>query len=135
MRPSSPFGNHSSQVPQKIQHKIAKKRITRRRRIDLDCGCSYYLSINCHGCGFSHRGIHHCNSGAEWRLYLDGSKSPLFQGAEAHQQTFQQRPRLFGDTNPVQPQPAESSGDSQVFLNLPHLDSFTSSDLAFLKSI
>nr|BAU21322.1 AC2 protein [Pepper yellow leaf curl Indonesia virus] len=135
MRPSSPSTAHSTQVPQKILHQIAKRKIIRRRRIDLDCGCSYYLSINCHGHGFSHRGVHHCSSGAEWRLYLEGSKSPLFQGAEAQQQTVQHQHGLHRSTNPIQPQLEESAGDSQVFFNLPHLDSFTSSDLAFLKSI
>nr|ACO83258.1 C2 [Tomato leaf curl Sulawesi virus] len=135
MRPSSPSTSHYIQVPQKIQHKIAKKKIIRRRRIDLDCGCSYYLSINCHGCGFTHRGVHHCNSGAEWRLYLDGPKSPLFQGAEAQNQIVQQQLGLHRNADPVQPQPQESSGDSQMFSNLPHLDSFTSSDLAFFTSI
>nr|AHC06171.1 transcriptional activator protein [Tomato yellow leaf curl virus] len=135
MQNLSPSNSHSSTVPVKVQHKIAKRKTTRRRRIDLDCGCSYYMNINCHKYGFTHRGKHHCSSSAEWRLYLDGSKSPLFQGSETQQQTLQQRVRLFGDSDTIQPQSQEGVGDSQVFLDLPNLDSFESSDLAFLKSI
>nr|ARM20156.1 transcriptional activator [Jacquemontia yellow vein virus] len=73
--------NSSSSTPPSIEpkHRIAKKRAVRRRRIDLDCGCSIYISINCRNHGFTHRGTHHCSSGKEWRVYLEGTKSPLFQ--------------------------------------------------------
>nr|ANW06373.1 transcriptional activator protein [Tomato yellow leaf curl Kanchanaburi virus]ANW06383.1 transcriptional activator protein [Tomato yellow leaf curl Kanchanaburi virus] len=135
MQNSSPSNSHSTIAPVKVQHKIAKKKIPRRRRVDLDCGCSYYVNINCHKYGFTHRGNHYCSSSAEWRVYVGSSKSPVFQGAEAQQQTIQRQQRLFGDTDPIQPQPQEGVGDSQVFPDLQNMDSFTTSDLAFLKSI
>nr|AJE24733.1 transcriptional activator protein [Tobacco leaf curl Pusa virus] len=135
MQNSSPSRSHCTQVPIKVQHKIAKKRPIRRRRIDLPCGCSYYFGIDCASHGFTHRGTHHCNSGREWRVYLDGQKSPLFQDIPAPRETISIQQRHNNFTSPVQLQPEESVGDTPVFSNLPNLDSFTSSDLAFLKSI
>ncbi|AGS77270.1 AC2 [Hemidesmus yellow mosaic virus] len=132
---SSPSSSHSSPVPIKVQHSQAKKKIFRRKRIDLDCGCSYFISIHCQNYGFTHRGRHHCNSSQEWRFYLGDSKSPLFQDHRAPQQALFHQPRHHHHPDPVQPQPPEGSGDSQMFLSLPSLDSFTSSDLAFLKSV
>nr|ALU33568.1 AC2 [Tomato yellow leaf curl Thailand virus] len=134
MRSSSPSKAHSTQVPIKVQHRIAK-RATRRRRVDLPCGCSYFVAIGCHNNGFTHRGTTHCNSIREWRVYLDGQKSPIFQDNQAPREPIPEEPRHNHVTNPVQPQPEESVGDTQVFSSLQNLDSFTSSDLAFLKSI
>ncbi|CAK02781.1 transcription enhancer protein [Tomato yellow leaf curl China virus -[Y264]] len=134
MRSSSPSKSHSTPVPIKVQHRIAKK-ATRRRRVDLPCGCSYFISINCHDYGFTHRGTIHCSSNREWRLYLDGQKSPLFQDNQAPQKTVHDEARHNHITSTVQLQPEESVGDTQMFSNLQNLDSFTSSDLAFLKSI
>ncbi|AAK16439.1 C2 protein [Tomato leaf curl Malaysia virus] len=135
MQNSSPSTAHCTQVPIKVQHRIAKKKPVRRRRVDLTCGCSYYFSINCANHGFSHRGITHCNSMREWRVYLDDQKSPLFQDNPAPREAIPEEPRHRNHTSAVQPQPEESVGDTPMFSNLPNLDSFTSSDLAFLKSI
>nr|ACA61013.1 C2 protein [Tomato leaf curl Philippines virus]ACA61019.1 C2 protein [Tomato leaf curl Philippines virus] len=135
MQNSSPSRGHSTQVPIKVQHKIAKRRPIRRRRIDLPCGCSYYLGINCASYGFSHRGTHHCSSGREWRIYLDDNKSPLFQDIPTRQDAVLEKPRYHNSTDTVQPQPEESVGNTSMFSDLQNLDSFTSSDLAFLKSI
>ncbi|AFM44664.1 AC2 [Premna leaf curl virus] len=133
MQNSSPSRNHCTQVPIKVQHKISKQRPPRRRRIDLPCGCSYYLGLNCASHGFSHRGVHHCSSSKEWRVYLDAQKSPLFQDNQPHTQHIHDKQRHHNSPGPVQPQPEESVGDTPVFSDLPDLDSFTSSDLAFLK--
>nr|WCJ14474.1 TrAP [Fenugreek yellow vein virus] len=132
MQSSSPSGTHCTQVPIKVQHRRAKKKF-RRRRVDLECGCSY--AISCHNHGFTHRGVHHCSSSREWRLYLDGSKSPLFQDDRSPQQAFPVEPRHNNGKNTVQLQPAESTGDSPMFPNLPNLDELTPSDWSFLKSI
>nr|WBU87165.1 transcriptional activator protein [Papaya leaf curl Bagalkote virus] len=134
MRPSSPSKAHSTQVPIKVQHRLAKKGI-RRRRVDLDCGCSYYLSINCRNHGFSHRGTHHCSSSTEWRVYLGDSKSPLFQDIGAPQPSIQHERRHNDNQNTVQSQPEESVGDTQMFSGLPNLDDFTASDWSFHKGI
>nr|CAM84531.1 AC2 protein [Pepper yellow vein Mali virus]CAM84537.1 AC2 protein [Pepper yellow vein Mali virus] len=135
MQPSSPSTGHSTQVPIKVIHRRAKTKAIRRKRIDLDCGCSYYLHIDCINHGFTHRGITHCNSMREWRLYLDNQKSPLFQNNQAPRETIQQTMGHNPHTNPIQPQFEESIGDTPVLSGLPDLDSLTTSDLAFLKSI
>nr|QGA69844.1 transactivator protein [Ocimum yellow vein virus] len=126
------------QVPIKVQHKIAKqtKRTTiRRKRIDLRCGCSYFLSIDCHNHGFSHRGEYHCSSVNEWRLYLRRTESPIFQNFIPPQQTIPDGTRHSSGPSQIQPQPQEGVGDSEVFSELQDLHSFTTSDIAFLKSI
>nr|WCL96068.1 C2 protein [Tomato leaf curl Cebu virus]WCL96074.1 C2 protein [Tomato leaf curl Cebu virus] len=135
MQNSSPSHNHCTQVPIKVQHKIAKKRPGRRRRIDLSCGCSYYLGLDCASYGFSHRGTYHCSSSREWRIYLDDNKSPLFQDIPTRHEAVPEELRCHNNTNTVQSQPEESVGNTPVFSDLQNLDSFTSSDLAFLKSI
>nr|CUR24646.1 transcriptional activator protein [Tomato leaf curl New Delhi virus]CUR24653.1 transcriptional activator protein [Tomato leaf curl New Delhi virus]CUR44403.1 transcriptional activator protein [Tomato leaf curl New Delhi virus] len=132
MQSSSHSKNHSipvakTSLPQK------KKKGIRRRRVDLPCGCSYYISINCHDHGFTHRGVHHCASSREWRVYLGGSKSPVFHNIETRQQTIPHQSRHHQDSNTIQPQPAESSGTSQVFSNFPNLDGLTPSDWDFLE--
>ncbi|CAD12420.1 AC2 protein [Squash leaf curl Yunnan virus] len=134
MRSSSPSKAHSTQIPIKVQHRIAKRTI-RRRRVDLRCGCSYFVAIGCHNNGFTHRGTTHCNSIREWRIYLDGKKSPIFQDNQAHREPILEEPRHNHVTNTVQQQPEESVGDTQMFSSLQNLDSFTSSDLALLSSI
>nr|UOL65690.1 replication enhancer protein [Tomato yellow leaf curl Thailand virus] len=60
---------------------------------------------------------------------------PIFQDNQAPREPIPEEPRHNHVTNPVQPQPEESVGDTQMFSSLQNLDSFTSSDLAFLKSI
>ncbi|AQT01540.1 TRAP [Sida chlorotic mottle virus] len=120
--------NSSSSTPPSIkpQHKIAKKRAIRRKRIDLNCGCSIFLHINCANHGFTHRGEHHCVSGREFRFYLGGSKSPLFQdrpcgGSDIHNDKDIPHP----DT--VQPQRQEGAGSTQSLPELPSLDDLDSS--------
>ncbi|UWT60801.1 transcription activator protein [Papaya leaf crumple virus] len=135
MQHSSPSQSHCTQVPIKVQHRLAKRRAIRRKRVDLECGCSYYVHINCHNHGFTHRGIHHCSSSNEWRVYLGGSKSPLFQDPQPRPKATQHEPRHHQHQGPVQSQPQEESGDNEVFLGLEDPHSFTSSDLAFLKSL
>nr|ADB45299.1 transcriptional activator protein [Tomato leaf curl Palampur virus]AXZ95733.1 transcriptional activator protein [Tomato leaf curl Palampur virus]UZH24451.1 TrAP [Tomato leaf curl Palampur virus] len=125
--------DHSIPVAKTSLPKKKKKNI-RRRRVDLQCGCSYYISINCHDHGFTHRGIHHCGSSREWRVYLGRSKSPVFQNFETRRETLPHEPRHYNGPNTVQPQPEESTGASQVFSNIPDLDGLTPSDWAFLES-
>nr|AWD84448.1 transcriptional activator protein [Tomato leaf curl virus] len=134
MRPSSPSKAHSTQVPIKVQHRLAKKG-TRRRRGEVACGCSYFIAINCHNHGFTHRGTHHCSSSREWRIYLGGSKSPLFQDHRPRQPSIHNEYGYTHDQDPVQLQPQESSGTAQVFSNLPNLDDLTPSDWSFLQGI
>nr|AJE24940.1 transcriptional activator protein [Tomato leaf curl Bangladesh virus] len=134
MRSSSPSKAHSTQVPIKVQHKLAKKG-NRRRRVDLPCGCSYFIALACHDHGFTHRGTHHCSSNREWRVYLGDSKSPLFQDHRTPQQAIPDKQRHHHHPNSVQLQPAESSGSAQVFSSLPNLDDFTASDWSILKGL
>nr|QRY03922.1 AC2 protein [Tomato leaf curl New Delhi virus] len=134
MQSSSHSKNHSipvakTSLPQK------KKKSIRRRRVDLPCGCSYYISINCHDHGFTHRGIHHCGSSREWRIYLGNSKSPVFQIFATRQQALPNTTRHHQDSNTIQSQPAESPGTSQVFSNFQNLDGLTPSDWDFLESL
>ncbi|APB03056.1 TrAP [Common bean severe mosaic virus] len=117
---SSPLKNLSSPPKIKPRHRYAKKQI-RRRRIDLQCGCSIYIHINCRNNGFTHRGTHHCSSGDEWRLYLGGSKSPLFQDNQSRETTLHTHDGV-PHTSPSQPQPEESVGSPQSLLQFPSLD-------------
>nr|ACH72918.1 AC2 [Croton yellow vein mosaic virus]AUT36481.1 TrAP [Croton yellow vein mosaic virus] len=134
MRPSSPSKAHSTQVPIKVQHKIAKKGI-RRRRVDLPCGCSYFISIACHNHGFTHRGTHHCSSSREWRVYLGDSKSPVFQDNTTPQQAIPNEGRHHHRSDTVQSQPEESVGDTQVLPELQSLDYVTGFDWDVLTSL
>ncbi|ALK03609.1 transactivator protein [Whitefly-associated begomovirus 7] len=135
MQPSSPSTSHYSPLAVKVLHRNAKKRALRRKRVDLDCGCSFYLHIGCTNHGFTHRGTHHCGSGKEWRFYLGDNKSPLFQDTTTRPEAVQLQQRHNNCPDQVQPQPEEGSGDSQVFSDLPNLDCLTASDWSFLKSI
>nr|UYS88268.1 transcription activator protein [Pedilanthus leaf curl virus] len=134
MRSSSPSKAHSTQVPIKVQHRLAKKG-TRRRRVDLPWGCSYFIALACHDHGFTHRGTHHCSSSTEWRVYLGDSKSPLFQDNRTPQQAIPQEPRHHHCPDTVQSQPEESVGDTQMFHSIPNLDDLTASDWSFLKGL
>ncbi|ADU02159.1 transcription activator protein [Rhynchosia yellow mosaic India virus] len=135
MRNSTPSKNHFSPPSIKAQHRCAKKKAIRRKRIDLKCGCSYYMHINCANHGFTHRGEHHCNSSTEWRIYLGDKKSPIFQDPRASQETVQQQQRHFDCPDQIQPQLKEGTGDSQMFFDLQNLDDLTASDWSFLKDI
>nr|AAY33843.1 AC2 protein [Tomato mottle virus] len=117
MRSSSP-----SQPPSiKTAHRQAKKRAIRRRRVDLQCGCSIYFHLDCAGHGFTHRGTHHCTSGGEWRVYLGAKKSPLFQDTQGRGTTVYQNEGI-PRTDTVQPQPEESVASPQSLPELPSLD-------------
>uniref|UniRef100_A0AA51M6A3 Transcriptional activator protein n=1 Tax=Squash leaf curl China virus - [Pumpkin: Bhopal] TaxID=3072199 RepID=A0AA51M6A3_9GEMI len=133
MQSSSQSRDHSIPVAKTSLPQKKKKNI-RSRRIDLPCRCSYYISINCHDHGFTHRGIHHCGSSREWRVYLGRSKSPVFQNNKTRCQTVSSKPRHNQSAYTVQPQPEESTGASQVCSNIPDLDGLTPSDWAFLES-
>nr|AGT59213.1 AC2 protein [Tomato yellow leaf curl virus] len=135
MQSSSPSTSHCSQVSIKVQHKIAKKKPIRRKRVDLDCGCSYYLHINCNNHGFTHRGTHHCSSSREWRFYMGDKQSPLFQDNRTQPEAISNEPRHHFHSDKIQPQHQEDIGDSQMFSQLPNLDDITASDWSFLKSI
>ncbi|AOT83404.1 trans-activating protein [Sida chlorotic vein virus] len=120
--------NSSSSTPPSIkqQHRIAKKRqaktrAIRRRRIDIECGCSIYVHINCTGHGFTHRGEHHCTSGGEWRLYLGNNKSPVFQDIQGRRPPVHKDPSV-SHPNTVQLQPAESVASPQGLFEFPSLD-------------
>ncbi|AAG15547.1 trans-activation protein [Tomato rugose mosaic virus] len=115
--------NSSSSTPPsiKVQHRAAKRRAIRRRRIDLQCGCSIFVHIDCAGHGFTHRGTHHCTSGREWRVYLGNIKSPLFQDVQRRGHTIHEDQSL-PRPNTVQPQPEESTGSPQGLSQLPNLD-------------
>ncbi|AFQ93628.1 transactivator protein [Bean white chlorosis mosaic virus] len=117
MRSSSP----STPPSIKKKHREAKKRSVRRRRIDLECGCSIYFHIGCTGHGFTHRGTHHCTSGGEWRVYLGDRKSPLFQTIQGRGPTLHEHQDIQR-ANTVQPQPQESIGSPQSLPELPSLD-------------
>nr|CRI68266.1 Transcriptional activator protein [Pepper golden mosaic virus] len=105
----------------KAQHRIAKKRPIRRRRIDLNCGCSIFFHINCANNGFTHRAEHYCASCREFRFYLGGSKSPIFQdtsrGGTADHQT-PDLPHRISD----QPQPKSSISSPQSIPPFPSLE-------------
>nr|QQL13385.1 transactivating protein [Malvaviscus yellow mosaic virus] len=118
----------SSLTPPSIkpQHRAAKRRGTRRRRIDLNCGCTVYVHINCSNHGFTHRGTHHCASGREWRIYLGDIKSPLFQDIQGRGSTVHNE-QSVPHPNTVQPQPEESIGSPQMLPKLPSLDDIDSS--------
>ncbi|CAJ90738.1 C2 protein [Sida yellow vein Madurai virus] len=126
MRRSLPSERLSTQVPIKVEHQKAKRKI-RRKRVDLDCGCTYYRSLNCHNHGFTHRGIHHCSSSDEGDLLGHGN-SPIFQDPRPTWTGRSTATTTSLQSNSGQPQPEESLGGSQMFHNLPDLDSFTSSD-------
>ncbi|AAY27081.1 transcription activator protein [Okra yellow mosaic Mexico virus] len=117
MRSSSP--SHPPSI--KTAHRQAKRRAIRRRRIDLECGCSIYLHIGCTGHGFTHRGTHHCTSEREWRLYLGDRKSPVFQDVPSRRSTIHED-QSIPRTNTVQPQPEESVASPQGLPELPSLD-------------
>ncbi|AAB87608.1 transcription activation protein [Cowpea golden mosaic virus] len=135
MQSSSTSPSRSTQIPIKVRHRIAKKKQIRRRRVDLTCGCSYYLAIECANHGFTHRGVHHCSSSAEWRLYLDSPKCNIFQGDEPPRMGNGITVPRNSNSTPVQPQPQESLGDSQMLDDIDYLNSLTESDLAFLESL
>nr|AIL25842.1 transcription activator protein [Cotton leaf curl Multan virus] len=134
MRSSSHLIDPCTQVPIKVQHREAKRR-NRRRRVDLECGCSYYLSINCHNHGFTHRGTHHCSSSREWRIYLEVPNPLYFQDHQPRQPSIHDEYGHTQDQDPVQFNTRKALGLPQVFSNLPNLDDLTASDWSFLKGI
>uniref|UniRef100_F6L742 Transcriptional activator protein n=1 Tax=Jatropha mosaic India virus-[Lucknow] TaxID=569949 RepID=F6L742_9GEMI len=135
MRPSSPSTGHSTPVPIKAKHRAAKRRAIRRRRVDLNCGCSYYVHINCHNHGFVLWGTHHCSSSDEWRVLLGAPQSPLFQNHRPQQPAVQYDLRHYYRPDTVLLHPEESVGTTSMLDGFQNLDSLTSSDWAFLESI
>nr|QHA25087.1 transcriptional activator protein [Soybean blistering mosaic virus] len=120
--------NSSSSTPPSIKarHRAAKQRAVRRRRIDLNCGCSIYIHIDCRNHGFTHRGTHHCASSREWRLYLGDIKSPLFQDNQRGGSTIHQHQDI-PPPDTVQPQHEERVGSPQGISEFPNLDDITDS--------
>ncbi|API65469.1 TrAP [Vernonia crinkle virus] len=135
MRCSTPSPNHSSPPNIKAQHREKKRRSIRRKKIDLPCGCAYLIHLNCRNHGFTHRGTHYCNSGNEWRVYLEPPQPSVLHHTGTPQTTVHNEQRRDTPANQIQPQPAESSRSSQVFYQLEDLDWFTASDIAFLESV
>nr|QES95392.1 transcription activator protein [Okra enation leaf curl virus] len=134
MQHSSFSPNRSTPVPIKVRHREPKRaHITKRE--DLECVCSYYLRINCHNNGISRRGARHCSTYNERRLFLGGSKSPLFQDPQPRQPSIPDEHGHNNKEGPIQLQPLESFGSAQVFSKLPGLDDLTPSNLSFLKGI
>nr|AEY94440.1 transcriptional activator protein [Pepper golden mosaic virus] len=121
------LNSSSSTLPSiKAQHSIAKKRPVRRRRIDLNCGCSIFFHINCANNGFTHRGEHHCSSGGEFPFYLGGPKSPIFQDTPSRGLVGHQNQDI-PHRSPVQPQPTTELGSPQAYPSFPSLDDFDDS--------
>nr|UFI08383.1 transcriptional activator protein [Mungbean yellow mosaic India virus] len=114
MRSSTPSRNHCSPPSIKVQHRVAKKRAIRRSRIDLTCGCSYYIHINCRNYGFSHRGEHHCSSTQEWRLSMGGAKSGVYQNHAAQCDTSGTRNDGNQSPHNIQPQVEVCTVDAQA---------------------
>uniref|UniRef100_D0EKA9 Transcriptional activator protein n=1 Tax=Jatropha mosaic India virus-[Lucknow] TaxID=569949 RepID=D0EKA9_9GEMI len=135
MRPSSTSTGQTTPMPIKDQNRAAKRRAIRRRRVDRNCGCSYYEHINCHNHGFTHRGTHHCSSCDEWRLYLGGSISPLFQDHRPQQPAVPDGTRHNNRADTVQPQPEESVGTTSMLDGFQNLENVTASDRALLEGI
>nr|AGZ91417.1 C2 protein [Tomato yellow leaf curl virus] len=132
MQPSSPSTSHCSQVPIKAKHSIAKKKIIRRRRVDLDCGCSYYLHLNCINHGFTHRGTHHCSSRAEWGFFMGDRKSPGFQKGGSRREAISNESRRHFNADEIQSQHQARTGDSLMLSQHPSLDELTASDWSYL---
>ncbi|ACZ74636.1 transcriptional activator protein [African cassava mosaic virus-cotton] len=135
MQSSSPSQNHSTQFQSKSVTDNSRSEPSRRRRVDLVCGCSYYLHINCSNHGFTHRGTHHCSSSNEWRVYLGNKQSPVFHNNQAPTTTIPAEPGHHNSPGSIQSQPAEGAGDSQMFSQLQDLDDLTASDWSFLKGL
>ncbi|UWT60783.1 transcription activator protein [Papaya mottle leaf curl virus] len=134
MQSSSPSKAHYTQVPIKVKHKRAKKGI-RRRRVDLACGCSYFIAFACRDHGFTHRGTHHCSSSKEWRVYLGDSKTPFFHDNGAPEPSISHERIPIHHQNAVRLQTEESSGSAQLLSSLPNLEDFTGSDWEILKDL
>nr|AWX66804.1 transcriptional activator protein [Pepper huasteco yellow vein virus] len=117
---TSPSKKLSSPPAIKLRHRFAKRQ-TRRRRIDLACGCSIYIHINCANNGFTHRGTHHCSSSSEWRFYMGASKSPIFQNEVSGDPNVHTQQGV-SHSGQSQPQHEESAGSPQSLLQLPSLD-------------
>ncbi|QGV11346.1 transcriptional activator protein [Parsley yellow leaf curl virus] len=118
--------NHSSQPR-------CKK--PRRRRLDFQCGCSAYVTLNCANMGFTHGRETQCTSIQQWRTYLGRTKSPIFQSPRSSQQSIQSRSRCDTPSDAIQPSPQESAGTTQMLHQYQSLDDLTASDLAFLTSL
>ncbi|CAP78912.1 AC2 protein [Ageratum yellow vein virus - [G129]] len=135
MQNSSPSTAHCTQVPIKVQHRIAKRKPIRRRRVDLTCGCSYYFGIDCANHGFSHRGNYSLQLNARVACIPGRSKIPYISRYPSttrdHSTTTTTSYRSKYNSSTTE----ESVGNTPVFSELPDLDSLTTSDLAFLKSI
>lgn len=114
-------GSSTSTPPSiKSAHRIAKSR-GRRKRLDLQCGCSYYFHTNCYNYGFTHRGLHYCNSSTEWRSYLGIKKSIVFEDDTRWINDGVDR-RDLQHPDPIQPQSEKITGNTQMLPQLQDLD-------------
>nr|ALQ10810.1 AC2 [West African Asystasia virus 1] len=133
MPPSYTSKHLSTPVPIKVSHRLAKKRRQRRKTINLRCGCAFLISESCTDYGFSHRGIHHCSSSAEWNILLGTEESNIHNDNRTHRQTIQHEPRHTEHPNQVQPQPEEGFRDSQMLFELQGLDEIEEFDISVLE--
>ncbi|ADD62430.1 replication enhancer protein [Cotton leaf curl Kokhran virus] len=60
---------------------------------------------------------------------------PLFQNHQPRQPSIHDEYGYTHDQDPVQSQPEESVGDTQMFHSFPNLDDLTASDWSFLKGL
>ncbi|KAL6994241.1 hypothetical protein U1Q18_012348 [Sarracenia purpurea var. burkii] len=118
--PSSSHNHYSPPKNQKQLHQRAKKRSIRRRRIDLFCGCTIYVHINCANDGFTHRGDTHAIANAHWHVIL-GIEEPSLHQANREGYGQQVEPSVPHDNN-VQPQPPQITQSSQGSIPFPDLD-------------
>ncbi|KAL6961858.1 hypothetical protein U1Q18_043448 [Sarracenia purpurea var. burkii] len=118
---SSSSPNHYS-LPknQKQLHQRSKKRSIRRRRIDLFCGCTIYVHINCANDGFTHRGGTHAIANAHWRV-IPGIEEPTLHQGNREDDGLQLEPSIPDDNN-VQPQSPQRTEPAQGSIPFPDLD-------------
>ncbi|KAL6978442.1 hypothetical protein U1Q18_020110 [Sarracenia purpurea var. burkii] len=117
---SSSHNHYSPPKNQKALHQRAKKRSIRRRRIDLFCGCTIYVHINCANDGFTHRGATHAIANAHWRVIL-GIEEPTLHQGNREDDRLQLEPSIPDDNN-VQPQPPQRAQSAQGSIPFPNLD-------------
>ncbi|AEB00553.1 Trap [Cleome golden mosaic virus] len=117
-------GSSSSNPPCiKAQHKAAKRRAIRRRRIDLTCGCTIYIHLNCHSNEFTHRGTSSAVPQAENGVYTWEISNPLYFRIHDVEDVLHSRDEDIPRPDTVQPQREESIGSPHGLSQLPSLDS------------
>nr|QHU79490.1 transactivator protein [Opuntia virus 1] len=111
-------------------HRNAKKRRRRERRIafHLECKCTFLHSKTC-GHGFTHRGTHHCISGRDWDLHLEGPQSPIHETI-IHRGQYSRT--VVPHPDPGKPQPPKRARLTQILDPDGDTDQFEDSDWEFI---